>query len=65
VPHYLAAGVTLLDMTQAGTTVALMDQSTAAVSTLASRVRGYMDAGSLAEVSRASGNAGRLVAVPG
>ena len=31
-------------------TVALMDQSTAAVSTLASRTRGYMDGRTLAEV---------------
>ena len=46
----LCVGVTVLDQSQAGTTVALMDQSTAAVSKLASRVRGYMDGRTLAEV---------------
>ncbi len=46
----LCLGVTLLDMTQAGTTVALMDETTAAGSILASRTRGYMDGRSLAEV---------------
>ena len=46
----LFLGVTLLDQSQAGTTVALMDQSTAAASILASRARGYMDGRTLAEV---------------
>ena len=46
----LGLGVTLLDMTQAGTTVSLMDESTAAGSILASRARGYMDGRTLAEV---------------
>ncbi len=46
----LCLGVTLLDMTQAGTTVSLMDENTATASILASRVRGYMDGGSLAEI---------------
>jgi class II poly(R)-hydroxyalkanoic acid synthase len=46
----LCLGVTLLDMTQAGTTVSLMDEGTAKVSMLASRARGYMDGRTLAEV---------------
>jgi polyhydroxyalkanoate synthase len=46
----LCLGVTLLDMTDAGTTVALMDEGTAAGSILASRARGYMDGRTLAEV---------------
>jgi polyhydroxyalkanoate synthase len=46
----LCLGVTLLDMTEAGTTVSLTDESTATVSILASRVRGYMDGRNLAEV---------------
>jgi len=46
----LCLGVTVLDQSQAGTTVALMDPSTAAVSILASRIRGYMDGRTLAEV---------------
>ena len=46
----LGLGVTLLDMTQAGTTVSLMDEATAAGSILASRARGYMDGRTLAEV---------------
>ncbi len=46
----LGLGVTLLDMTEAGTTVALMDEGTAEGSILASRVRGYMDGRTLAEV---------------
>jgi polyhydroxyalkanoate synthase subunit PhaC len=46
----LGLGVTLLDMTEAGTTVSLMNEGTAAGSILASRVRGYMDGRSLAEV---------------
>ena len=46
----LGLGVTLLDMTEAGTTVSLMDEGTAAGSILASRVRGYMDGRTLAEV---------------
>jgi len=46
----LALGVALLDMTQAGTTVALMDEGTAAGSVLASKARGYMDGRTLAEV---------------
>ena len=46
----LGLGVTLLDMTEAGTTVSLMDKGTAAGSILASRARGYMDGRTLAEV---------------
>ena len=46
----LGLGVTLLDMTLAGMTVALMDEGTAAASVLASRTRGYMDGRTLAEV---------------
>ena len=46
----LSLGVAVLDQSQAGTTVALMDQSTAAVSTFASRTRGYMDGRTLAEI---------------
>jgi poly[(R)-3-hydroxyalkanoate] polymerase subunit PhaC len=46
----LCLGVTLLDMTEAGTTVALMDESTAAGSIVASRSLGYMDGRTLAEV---------------
>ena len=46
----LALGVTLLDMTEAGTTVSLTDEGTARVSILASRARGYMDGRNLAEV---------------
>jgi class II poly(R)-hydroxyalkanoic acid synthase len=46
----LGLGVTLLDMTEAGTTVSLMDESTAAGSILASRTRGYVDGRTLAEV---------------
>jgi polyhydroxyalkanoate synthase subunit PhaC len=46
----LCLGVTLLDMTEAGTTVSLMSEGTAAGSILASRVRGYMDGRTLAEV---------------
>ena len=46
----LALGVTLLDMTRAGTTISLMSEGTADVSKLASRVKGYMDGSSLAEV---------------
>ena len=46
----LTLGVTLLDMTEAGTTVSLMDESTAAGSILASRTRGYVDGRTLAEV---------------
>jgi polyhydroxyalkanoate synthase len=46
----LSLGVAVLDQSNAGTTVALMDQSTAAMSTLASRTRGYMDGRTLAEV---------------
>jgi polyhydroxyalkanoate synthase len=46
----LGLGVTLLDMTEAGTTVSLMNESTAAGSVLASRSRGYMDGRTLAEV---------------
>jgi polyhydroxyalkanoate synthase len=46
----LCLGVTLLDMTEAGTTVSLIDESTAAASMLASKARGYMDGKSLAEV---------------
>ncbi len=46
----LCLGVTLLDMTEAGTTVSLMDEATAKVSMLSSRARGYMDGRTLAEV---------------
>ena len=46
----LCLGVTLLDMTEAGTTVSLMDEGTAKASMLASRARGYMDGRTLAEV---------------
>ncbi len=46
----LCLGVTLLDMTEAGTTVSFMDEAAAKVSILASRARGYMDGRSLAEV---------------
>jgi polyhydroxyalkanoate synthase subunit PhaC len=45
-----ADDVTLLDMTEAGTTVSFMDQATAQASKLASRIRGYMDGRTLAEV---------------
>jgi len=46
----LCLGVTLLDMTEAGTTVSFMDEATAKASILASRARGYMDGRTLAEV---------------
>ena len=46
----LCLGVTVLDQSQAGTTVALMDTTTAAASILASRARGYMDGRTLAEI---------------
>ena len=46
----LCFGVTLLDMTMAGMTVSLMSEGTAVASTLASRVKGYMDGRTLAEV---------------
>ena len=46
----LCLGVTLLDMTEAGTTVSFMDQAAAKASILASRARGYMDGRTLAEV---------------
>jgi polyhydroxyalkanoate synthase len=46
----LCLGVTVLDQSQAGTTVALMDPNTAAASVLASRTRGYMDGRTLAEI---------------
>ena len=46
----LCLGVTALDQSQAGTTVALMDEGTAKASVLASRARGYMDGRTLAEV---------------
>jgi len=46
----LCLGVTLFDMTEAGTTVSFMDAATAKVSILASRARGYMDGRTLAEV---------------
>ena len=46
----LCLGVTLLDMTEAGTTVSMMDEGTAKASMLASRARGYMDGRTLAEV---------------
>jgi poly[(R)-3-hydroxyalkanoate] polymerase subunit PhaC len=42
--------VTLLDMTEAGTTVSFMDEAAAKASILASRARGYMDGRTLAEV---------------
>ncbi len=46
----LCLGVTLLDMTEAGTTVSFMDQTAAKASILASRARGYMDGRTLAEI---------------
>ena len=46
----LFLGVTLVDESQAGTVVALMDPGVAAASILASRALGYMDGSSLAEV---------------
>jgi poly[(R)-3-hydroxyalkanoate] polymerase subunit PhaC len=46
----LSLGVTGLDQSQAGTTVALMDAPTAKASILASRTRGFMDGRTLAEV---------------
>ena len=46
----LFLGVTLVDESQAGTVVALMDPGIAAASILASRTLGYMDGSSLAEV---------------
>ena len=46
----LCLGVTLLDMTEAGTTVSFMDEAAAKMSILASRARGYMDGRTLAEV---------------
>jgi len=46
----LCLGVTLLDMTEAGTTVSFMDEATAKASILASRARGCMDGRTLAEV---------------
>jgi len=46
----LCLAVTALDQSQAGTTVAMMDPSTAAASILASRARGYMDGRTLSEV---------------
>ena len=46
----LSLGVCVLDQSQAGTTVALMDESTAAGSILASRTLGFMDGRTLAEV---------------
>src|SRR5262249_33047285 len=42
--------VTLLDQTQAGTTSALVDETTAAVAVAASRRKGYLDGRKLAEV---------------
>ena len=46
----LCLGVTLVDMTEAGTTVSFMDQTAAKASILASRARGYMDGRTLAEI---------------
>jgi polyhydroxyalkanoate synthase len=46
----LCLGVAVLDQSQAGTTVALMDPAVAATSILASRTLGYMDGRTLAEV---------------
>jgi poly[(R)-3-hydroxyalkanoate] polymerase subunit PhaC len=46
----LSLGVCVLDQSQAGTTVALMDPATAAGSILASKARGFMDGRTLAEV---------------
>jgi polyhydroxyalkanoate synthase len=46
----LCLGVTLLDMTEAGTTVSLMDEATAKASMLSSGTRGYMDGRTLAGV---------------
>jgi polyhydroxyalkanoate synthase len=46
----LCLGVTVLDTSEAGTAVSLMDESTAAASVFASRTKGYMDGRTLAEV---------------
>jgi polyhydroxyalkanoate synthase subunit PhaC len=46
----LCLAVTVLDQSEAGQAVALMNEGTAAASVLASRTRGYMDGRSLAEV---------------
>ena len=46
----LLLGVTMLDESRAGTAIALMDQGMAAASILASRILGYMDGSSMAEV---------------
>jgi polyhydroxyalkanoate synthase subunit PhaC len=46
----LCLGVTVLDTSEAGTALSLMDGSTAAASVLASRTRGYLDGRTLAEV---------------
>jgi len=46
----LGLGVCVLDQSQAGTTVALMNGGTATGSILASKARGYMDGRTLAEV---------------
>ena len=46
----LLLGVTMLDESRAGTAIALMDQSMAAASILTSRILGYMDGSSMAEV---------------
>jgi polyhydroxyalkanoate synthase len=46
----LGLAVTLLDMTEAGTTVSLMSEGSAEASMLASRVKGYMDGRTLAEI---------------
>ena len=46
----LLLGVTMLDESRAGTAIALMDPGMAAASVLASRILGYMDGASMAEV---------------
>ena len=46
----LLLGVAMLDESRAGTTIALMNEGMAAASILASRILGYMDGSSLAEV---------------
>jgi class II poly(R)-hydroxyalkanoic acid synthase len=46
----LCLAVTVLDQSEAGAAVALMNEGTAAASVLASKTRGYMDGRSLAEV---------------
>ena len=46
----LCLGVTVLDQARAGTAAAMVDETTANAARAASRARGYLDGGSLAEV---------------